>query len=528
MKEFQNLCELASIVNCTDFAKKMTSIVKILKSDEFTRVGIFGLNPHGRRSFINRIVEREIWTEDTFYGITTPLRLSFEPVQTEENFNCVMVANQAWRDLTALIYELNDENFRADDKVNTYKFDMLFVVVSATSLFNENEVSLLRAVASLKRQVAVGDMSYVREPDREKIKTYITKINDSLNLPPAIIVGEVEDCAKIVRGLIPAYLEQQQLREKKCTEIYTLTADTFERAARAAISAEETNSRQAVQNLSFQNAGLMSKCYTLRMDIEDYKKAAVERTVGRLSSRRENIVNEILSEAKKINDRDKIQAAVEAKYRTLAKLAIETLDKIFLEDLGKVNSSAQLLGVPQWNSATVATLKNFSPQEILNDTGMKTLRMKTNSQDSSEPIFLGSGLVASGMILAPLPPLVSGVGVAMAVGYGLFSHFKRKDKSNQQIVNALRETIRQAIDNIKDLVRKIAATSYDKIIAQILQGEQTLKIVAPLKNESKLAQLNDIIRTCEQLREILKNDLGGNSIITRSKILAAHSEFERG
>ena len=506
MKEFQNLCELASIVDCTDFAKKMTSIVKILKSDEFTRIGIFGLNPHGRRNFINRIVEREIWTEDSFYDTATPLRLSFEPVPPEENFNCVMAANQAWHDLTALIYELSDENFRADDKLNMYKFDMLFVIVSATAPFNENEVSLLRAAASLNRQVAVEDMSYVKESDREKVKTYIAKINDSLNLPPAIIIGDVENCAKIVRGLIPAYVEQQQLREKKCTEIYNLTADTFEQAARAAISAEETNSRRAAQSLSSQNAGFMSKCYTLRMDIEDYKKAAVECAVGKLSSRRDSIVNEILSEAKKINDRDKIQAVVETKYRALAKVAIETLDKTFLEDLDKVNSSAQLLGVPQWSSDTVAALKKFSPQNILNNTGMKSLRVKTDSADSNDPMVLGSGLVAGGMILAPLPPLVSGVGAAMAVGYGLFSHFKRKEKSNQQIVNALHETIRQAIANIKDLAREIATTSYDKIIAQILQGEQSLKTVAPQKNESKLAQLNDIIRTCEQLRAALKND----------------------
>ena len=107
-------------------------------------------------------------------------------------------------------------------------------------------------------------------------------------------------------------------------------------------------------------------------------------------------------------------------------------------------------------------------------------------------------------MLAPLPHLIVGVGAAVAVGYGLFSHFKRKEKNNQQLINALHEMIRQAIINIKDLAREIAAKSYDKIIAEILRGEKSLNHIASTKNESKIAQLNDIIRTCEQLRESLK------------------------
>lgn len=49
--------------------------------------------------------------------------------------------------------------------------------------------------------------------------------------------------------------------------------------------------------------------------------------------------------------------------------------------------------------------------------------------------------------------------------------------AKKNAINALHETVRQAIENVKDLVRNLAATSYDQINEQILSGEESLKML---------------------------------------------------
>ena len=80
---------------------------------------------------------------------------------------------------------------------------------------------------------------------------------------------------------------------------------------------------------------------------------------------------------------------------------------------------------------------------------------------------------------------------------------KNKTRKDRARFNALDNAIREALDNIKDFVRKIAAISYDKICEQILRGENSLQALPSAKNESRLSQLNDILKAFSQMREKL-------------------------
>ena len=432
----------------------------------------------------------------------------------ELGFNCLFVSSPPWRDLKAILYELR-ENILFNDNVlskDMYALDMVFFVISATAPFGKDDVNALKALAPLKRQVVVNGMHQVDDVNREKVLNYISKINDSLGLPPVIILESGKDFGKAVRSLIPAYVELQELREKKCRDLCKKMLEMLELTVRNEIENLAETTQQLTRTRSIQNDGLRSSCYTLRNDVEDYKKKAIKAVTGKLSSRRESLINEILDTAKQMKDSDKIQSVAEEKYKALSTAAVESLEKIFLEDLRNVDSAARLLSVPQWTAETFNQLKNFSPQNILNQILLEKLTVRSTSTGNDAPILIGSGLVAGGLTLAPilspnlapLPPVVSVGGAVVALGYAVVSHMKNKERKTREELNALDDAIRQAIDNIKDFANNIADISYGKISEQILIGEDALSNPPTAKNESRLAQLNDILNAINQMKAKLE------------------------
>ena len=518
MEEIQNIYEtvyeMATAIKQMALLEKTTALIQFIGAQEFTNVAVTGARNSGKTTFINEIVASKVWEPGALDETEKPLRISFEPLQEDERYNCLMVANPPWHDLKAVIYELREEQLFHGDTLaeDTLSLDMVFYITSASSPLGKEEVDALKAMAPFKRQVVVNGMSLVDEANRERVLNYIENINSSLGLPPVIIFESGKNFGKLVRNLVPSFSELQTLRDQKCRFIFKNMLDTFKTVTRNEIVDLENTARKS-KTISLRNDGLRSGCYTLRMDVEDYKKAAIENVTGRLSSRRESLVNEIIQAAKQSKTEDKIQTAAEEKYKALSQAAIEALQKIFLADLKNIDSAARLLGVPQWNADTFNKLVTFSPLKILSQISPEELTAySAETSGSNTTLLVGTGIVASGLALAPtlaptlapLPPMVSVAGAVVTLGYGLVSYMKNKSRKNREEYNALDDTIRKAIDNIKDFVRKVATISYGKISEQILRGEDNLQALPPAKNESRLAQLNDILNAFNQMKEKLE------------------------
>ena len=518
MEVIQNLHEIAEVIKQTALVEKTEALVELIRKQEFTHIAVTGARNSGKTTFINESIGREVWEPGTLDEDEKPLRISFEPVQEDERFNCLFVSSPPWRDLKAILYELR-ENILFNDNVlskDMYALDMVFFVISATAPFGKDDVNALKALAPLKRQVVVNGMHQVDDVNREKVLNYISKINDSLGLPPVIILESGKDFGKAVRSLIPAYVELQELREKKCRDLCKKMLEMLELTVRNEIENLAETTQQLTRTRSIQNDGLRSSCYTLRNDVEDYKKKAIKAVTGKLSSRRESLIEEILKAANQKKNSKEIQSVAEEKYKAMSTAAVETLEKTFLEDLRKTDSAARLLGVPQWTSDTFNQLTKFSPQNILEQISLEKITVRSSSSGNDTSLLVGSGLVAGGLTLAPiltqtlaptltpLPPMLSIGGAVAALGYGIASHMKNKKRRTRDEQNALDDAIRQAIENIKDFTKSIADISYDKIIEQIQLGKDSLQVSTPAKNESKLAQLNDILNTFNQMKEKLE------------------------
>lgn len=502
MEELQNLFAAADALNQRELAERTLALIQRINSQEFTNIAVTGARNSGKTTFINEAVGSEVWEPGALDEDEKPLRISFEPLPEDDRFNCISAENSSWQTLKAIIYELRGKNLFDDGVLieEMHALDMVFFIISATSPFGKEDVDALKALAPLKRQVVVNGMHLVDEANHEKVSNYIAKVSSSLGLSTAIIFEQGEIFGEIVRNLIPPPAEWQETRKNKCVLLLKKMFDTLEEIARNELETLETNTRES-NSLSLKSNKLQSGCYTLRMDVEDYRKAAIESVTGRLSSRRESLVNEILEEAKRSKDKDRLQSAAEERYRALSKAAVAALQEIFLDDLRKVNSSARLLGVPQWRTDTPEQLEKFSPQNILSQISLGELTVNSSANSGSATTLLaGTGAVAGGFALAPLPAMVSVAGTVAALGYGLFSYMKDKKLQNRAKENALDDAIRKAIENIKDFVREIAAVSYGKISEQILLGENDLAAPPSVKDNPRLAQINDVLNTLTQLR----------------------------
>ena len=511
MGENKSLRDVAAIVNQEALVDKTMAIVQLIQQQELAHIVVTGARNSGKTTFINESIGREVWEPSTFNEDEKPLRISFETLPEDENFNCLFVSNPSWRPLKSILYEMRLNLLFNDATLSDemYKFDMVFFIISATSPFGKDDVDAIKALAPLKRQVVVNGMHHVKDDDRDKILNYIDKINSSLELPPVIILESGKIFGQTVRNLIPAYDELQNLREKKCLGLFRKMFDILEQTVRNEIETKTEMKQQSLKDISIQNDELRSSCYTLRTDVGYYKNVAIETVTGKLSSRRENLINEIFTAAKQMKDSNKIQSAAEEKYKALSIATVEALEKLFIEDLRKIDSSARLLGVPQWTDDTFNQLQNFSPQNILNQIELEKLTVRSSSTGSDAPLLIGSGIVAGGLTLAPIlvphlapfPPVIGVGGAVAALGYAIVSHMNNKKKKTREELNAVDDAIRQAIDNIKDFANNIANISYGKIREQISLGEDFLSNPPTVKNESELSQLHDILNAFNQMKE---------------------------
>lgn len=514
MGEFKKLREAAAVVNQETLVDKTAALIEFIRQQEFANIAVTGARNIGKTTFINESIGREVWEPGTFAEDEKPLRISFEPLPEDEKFNCLFVSDPSWRPLKSIIYEVRMDTLLSADALSydIYKLDMVFFLISATAPFGKDDVDALKALAPLKRQVIVNGMHHIKDADRDKILNYISNVNASLELPPVIILESGKNFGKTIRNVIPAYTELKNLRDEKCRDLVKKMFDTLEDAVNNEIETAKTTEQQLIETLSSQNDVLRSGCHTLRNDVGVYKKKAIEKVTKNLPSRRKSLINEILNAAKQMKDSDKIQSAAEEKYKALSNEAIEDLERSFINDLRNVDSAAKLLEVPQWSEDTFEQLKTFSPQNILNQIKLKKLDVKSSSKGSDMKLFISSGLVAGGFTLAPilapslapLPPVVSVGGAVVALGYAIVSHMNNKKSKTQDEFDDVDDAIRQAISNIKDFVNNIANISYNKIIEQILQGEESLKNSTSEKSESRLAELNDILNTLNQMKEKLE------------------------
>lgn len=493
MEEFNELLSWAQNAGCSDVVGKMSAAASELKEQKFTKIAVTGMRNSGKTTLINEIVGSEIREPGNMEDDEPALRVCFEQVADEEGIECVMAANHEWHDLSALIYEFRQEDMISDGHLadKMYSIDMVCFLISATAPFNIDEVNYLKAMAPLHRQVIVTGIENVRENERQKVIDYIVKINDSLGLDPVIILDNAQDYGRIIRDAVPGYMELKENRISKVRNIYLQTVDRLKEAIEQKINDYEKKAREAAEKrfaLSTEEKRIKADAYTIRMDIESYKRKSVERIGKDMYSQLDGIVSDAIRDIGRTDDVDKIQKNADQRYHNVAKLAMKKLNDAYMADLKKVDSAVKLVAIPGWSDEVVKDLKRYAPRHDVQD--LYNNNFPPGCQDpilpnpvvrsvvvhsESTKILLGTGLAIGGFVLAPLPTAVSWAGGIAAAGIGGTSYVKKRQEENTSaLAKGLKDALKKGMDNIDEVLHQSADMCYGKVAERIFSLEETL------------------------------------------------------
>ena len=232
---FERLAEIAAEAGCEAYVQEECRKVQELMNGGPLNLAVAGGSNTGKSTLINRMVVADVLEESLLADEDPrPIRLCFKRTADDERFRCAAVPNKAWAERDAVIYELHSGSLSDVSLMDS--MDFVLFVVSASAPFSGTEISMLKSLAGFPRQVVLAGMNYVAEEERSKVLSYVSRINDSMGLPPVIVFenSASQDIGRIVRGLLPAYTSLERLRAGRCRTI-------FGRAVSAVMSAlEET------------------------------------------------------------------------------------------------------------------------------------------------------------------------------------------------------------------------------------------------------------------------------------------------
>lgn len=513
MGEFEKIYDIARELDCMDFIKRMEMIIENVNSQKFINVLVTGTRNIGKTTFINKIVGSEVWESGNMDDEEKPLRVSFEPpIPDDEFFQNILAENEAWRAKNVVLYEMRENDLISENSLieEMYPFDLVFFLISATAPFRLDDLNFLKALSPLRRQVVVNGISYIHEHEREKVLNYINRLNAENGFPPVIVMEDDKDLGEIVRNFIPEDSELKEIRTQKLNDISLHILEKLERLIQDKIIQNEAAAKSFVAISSsdaLENKKIILRLGELRADTLEYKNLASGSCIEKLDERFESITGKILNiiENSKLKENE-IQKLVEQEYLNLGKSVIEKFQETFLADLQKISSSARILGVPNFNEKVRQSLDKISDTmnisiKPLSPFGRIQDETKNSSKNSS--LFISTGILAGGLILSPLPTIISVAGSVVAAAGAGAMYVKNKNSERTAILEGnLKKAFREGVDNIKKLVWNFSDKCYGEIVEQLKKAEEDLSNVKPdlTRYDEEAAQLNSLLAKCQQLK----------------------------
>lgn len=519
MDGFQELYSIAEILDSAPYVEKARRTADAIEKQEKTVVAVTGMRSSGKTTVINRMLGREVWEPGNMDDDEKPLRICFEPMEDDERYQCILAVNHEWNSREAVIYELREEDIVQDDALTDVILaaDKVLFLVSATAPFNMNEIALLKKMRVLDCQVVVNGIDAVKEEERQNVIDYIAKRNNSLNLPPIIIMeGSEEEFGKKIRNILPSYMEQKESREKRRNAIIKNTVDGLGQILnlKAAEYEKDKLSKEGILREKHNFERMKANCYTLRMDVEEYKqkakKAAQEGLAYAVSDMTANAMKKV-AEASQAN----IDRIVEQEYKKKAVSVMEILQKCYVNDVKKVNSDASLLGLPGWDAETIKVLERYSPLSAkmerpkrFSEKGNLDQGQSVSMGQESSKILIGTGLIVGGFFLAPLPSMVALAGGVISAGVGGNMYLKkRQEEKLKSIETRLKEIFASGAANIKNLIAESADYCYGKITEFIQSSEEQL--AEPKEDaaddgemEKRLEKASELLRAVKEQKNL--------------------------
>ena len=508
---FKVYYDIAEYLECPAVVREKEILAKKITESDKTVVVVTGMRSSGKTVVINEMVGYEVREPGNRDENEKPLRVSFEPIEKDDRYECILVVDHEWNELDAVIYEFREEQMLADGSLteNAWMSDKVFFVISATAPFNIDEINFLKALGNVNCQIIVNGISIVKEQDRSKVKEYISKINTSLGLPTPLYLEDGVNFSKMVRSSLPAYDELKENRSHKLTvltgELETLLENELE-SRKNAYDERKNDPRDALNSRR-----LISNCQTLQLDALEYCNKAKKKAINGLNESLPSMIDSVLKDSN-LNDLDEIEQCARKKFNQKTLKAIKLVRDSYFSAVNTIESSASILGLPGWDKELAENLKTVFPNisgipvecnPVIGSVGKKS---DSAVMTESSKILLGTGLIAGGFAIAPLPTLVSISGAIASTGVGGSMFLKKRyEEKEHDLRIALKTAFSEGEAQVKQLISETADTCYGRIVSALKNSES---IVAQshhndhdTENENRKNKLDEAARLLKYIKE---------------------------
>lgn len=434
MERFQALRSVAERAGCADVARKAEQTADNLLKQKRIKAVVTGMRGSGKTTLLNQMVNSHVREPGNMDDEEKPLRVSFEPMEDDERYDCKLVVNREWNSRDAILYELRDYEVY-DDGALTPEMDdkdIVFFMIAANAPFNINEVRILKALSPFRRQVVLTSLDVIKPEEKRKILEYVDKINASLALPPVYVWEEDKDVGRDLRNLMPVWDESSELRQKRIDAIFAKALDDVESAVKAAQADNERQTEAASRNNAEAGTAVkraQNNWYTLRADLlERQNKVSLEVTEG-LKMAGNAAAQRLLKAGREVGFSEEwrksfVREAVAA-YENLFRARLDVLRDAYVKDVRKAASDAEFLNLMGYQRAEFADLEKYAPHEVSQAAGNASGQFTAPSvskmpdiESDSFKVLIGTGALVIGFALVPLPPIVKALGATASAGVG--------------------------------------------------------------------------------------------------------------
>ena len=498
--EFDRLAEIAQEAGCEQYVRDEHSKVQAIMTNDRLNLAVTGRNNVGKSALINRMLSMDVLEESLIPDEDPrPIRISFARTQDDERYRCVNVLHGAWNERGVTIYELHEHDLKNPAEIDSK--DFVLFVVSASAPFSNDEVSALRALAVFPRQVVLVGMDFVPEERRTDFIKKVSSINDSLGLPPILILDPSagQDIGRVIRNLLPDYNDLKEARTLRCKAIFERTvshvAAELEREAGDESALAEKAERRRQETLRLRRTGyerLMSD--SIRAQV----KAARTLTEG-VELEVRTMFRKFLEAGRTTGCSDSwldgLKVSVPQKFSALLEDKLEELEHIYSKDLAEINHNAAFMKLEDFGfeDETYTGLKDRSAE----------FDASVQGGNSKYKALIGAGIAAGALVLAHIPTAAKVLGSAVSLAGGTMFMKKLNDTERvAQFAQKLNAQVPAQSRAITETLREASEKRYEPLIsflkAKMANPEaagDTLSTPSPRK-----ALLEGLILECNHMK----------------------------
>ena len=364
---------------------------------------------------------------------------------------------------------------------------------------------MLKTLSDFPRRVVLTCMNYVSSQEREKVIDYARKINDSLGLPPMIVLEDEQrqDIGRIVRNFLPAPNELNKLKEARSRTIFLRTVSKVIVALEQTIN-DATLQEEKEAKLSHERAKRLRDSWEeLHTTAVQQQLKTTEEIIANITPELRKIFQVIMSDGQRSGYSSSwfsgVQSEVLDRISSLINIRQDDLEKKYTHDLSRITDDASFMKLDDFNFIDTS-LSDIAGSSIRFDSSVGSGPKKYGA-------MIGTGLAVGACLLAPIPMTAKVISSAAVFAGGVTLVEKMKAGTKAAFLEAkISRQISKITADIEEILRELCEKRYKPLISYI--GEEYKKagnsdeVLSTLN--SRKNYLERLISECNNMKEEYK------------------------